>query len=128
KSAGLPCTTAGSTPPRFGHEGFAVQCPLALLGVALYPVSVRRPAGSFPASFRRSLAVAPLRFPWVPVTKFPEDFHLPVSAHAGRTSVNGRRDERVVRSACQNAPRRLLHRPRHGDDREVRALRLGQHG
>jgi hypothetical protein len=30
-----------------------------------------------------------LRFPWVPVTKSPEDFHLQVSAHAGRTSGKG---------------------------------------
>jgi hypothetical protein len=26
-----------------------------------------------------------LRFPWVVVTNSPEDSHLPVSAHAGRT-------------------------------------------
>ena len=85
KNTGLPCTTAGFTPPPFGHKGFAVCCPLALVGVAWYPVSVRRPAGSFPASFSLGLATVALRFPWVPVTKFPEDSHLRVSAHAGRT-------------------------------------------
>src|SRR5207249_4243085 len=37
--------------PSFGHESFAVTGPLALLGTASYPVSVRRPVGSFPASF-----------------------------------------------------------------------------
>src|SRR5437867_11943184 len=35
----------------FGHESFAVIGPLALVGVAFYPVSVRRSAGSFPAAF-----------------------------------------------------------------------------
>ena len=46
----------------------------------------------FPASFSVDLAVAALRFPWVPVTKFPEDFHLQVSAHAGRTNTTGGAD------------------------------------
>ena len=35
----------------FGHGSFAVIGPLALVGVASYPVSVRRPAASFHASF-----------------------------------------------------------------------------
>src|SRR5207249_565360 len=83
KNAGLPDTTAGFTRSPFGHESFAVTCPLALSDLASHPVSVRRPVGSFPASSRRSLTVAPLRFPWVPVTKFPEDSHLQGSAHAG---------------------------------------------
>src|SRR5439155_26280696 len=56
KNAGLPDTTAGFTVPSFGHESFAVMCPLALLGIASYPVSVRRPVGSFPASFGPGLA------------------------------------------------------------------------
>jgi hypothetical protein len=34
KNTALPCTTAGSAPPGFGHESFAVTCPLALVGVA----------------------------------------------------------------------------------------------
>ncbi len=34
KTAFRPCTTAGSTPPRLGHESFAVHGPLALLGAA----------------------------------------------------------------------------------------------
>jgi hypothetical protein len=45
-----------------GRESFAVGCPLALLGVASYPVSVRRRAGSLPASFSAPLAVGALRF------------------------------------------------------------------
>src|SRR5690606_24923357 len=42
KNDGLPRTTAGSTPLCFGRESFAVIGPLALLGSASYPVSVRR--------------------------------------------------------------------------------------
>jgi len=42
KNALLHCTTAGSTPPRLDHKGFAVSGPLALLGSAFYPVLVHR--------------------------------------------------------------------------------------
>ena len=51
------------------------------------PVPARRPAGSFPASFSVGLTTAALRFPWVPVTKSSEDFHLHVSAPAGRRAI-----------------------------------------
>jgi hypothetical protein len=46
------------------HESFAVTCPLALIGVASDPVSVRRPAASLHASFPRSvtLPAVALRF------------------------------------------------------------------
>src|SRR5213596_2879038 len=70
----------------------SVICPLALVGAASYPVSVRQPVGSFPAAFSAALASAALRFPWVPVTKSPEDSHLQVSAHAGHTNHRGRED------------------------------------
>jgi len=48
----------------FDHESFAVTCPLALIGVASNPVSVRRPAASLHASFPRSvtLPAVALRF------------------------------------------------------------------
>jgi len=36
---------------------------LASVGSASYPVLVHRPAGSFHASFGRSVALPPLRFP-----------------------------------------------------------------
>jgi len=42
KNALLHCTTAGFTPPCLDHKGFAVSCPLALLGSAFYPVLVHR--------------------------------------------------------------------------------------
>src|SRR3981081_3600889 len=80
------CTTAGSTSPCLGHEGFAVCCPLALLGSAFYPVPVRRPAASLPASFTPASRSDALRFASLAVTSSREDFHLQVDAHAGRTS------------------------------------------
>ncbi len=101
--AGLPCTTAGSTLPGLGHESFAVRCPLALGDPASYLVSVRRPGGSFPASFSTALRGVALRFPWVPVTRSPEDTHLlvapcrahqrerPADAPAGRPCVRAKR-------------------------------------
>jgi len=49
------------------------------------PVSVRQPANSLHASFSPDLTVDTLRFTWIPATRSPEDFHLQVSAHAGRT-------------------------------------------
>src|SRR5208337_2274777 len=50
KNALLHCTTAGSTPPNLGHKSFAVLCPLALFGIAFYPVLVHRPTASIHAS------------------------------------------------------------------------------
>jgi hypothetical protein len=69
----------------FGRESFAVPCPLALLGTALYPVLVHQLAVSLAASFSRPLTLAALRFAWVATTNSPEDFHLLVTIHAGHT-------------------------------------------
>jgi hypothetical protein len=85
KNIDLRCTTAGSTSPCLGHESFAVTCPLALLGSAFYPVPVRRPAASLPASFTPASRSDALRFTSLAVTSSREDFHLQVNAHAGRT-------------------------------------------
>jgi hypothetical protein len=85
KSIDLRCTTAGSTSPRFGHNGFAASCPLALLGAASYPVPVRRPAASLHASFTPASRSDALRFTSLAVTSLREDFHLQVYTHAGRT-------------------------------------------
>ena len=70
----------------FGRESFAVIGPLALLGTASYPVSVRQLADSLAASFSSPLAVAALRFTWVATTNSPEDSHLQVIIHAGHTN------------------------------------------
>jgi len=85
KNINLHRTTAGYTSPSFDHESFAVFSPLALLGAASDPISVRRPAASLPASSRRFLTVPPLRLASVTVINFRKDFHLQVDAHAGRT-------------------------------------------
>ena len=57
----------------------------ALLGCAFYPVSVRRPAVSLPASSRPPVARTPLRFSSLAVVNSWEDLHLQDGAHAGRT-------------------------------------------
>ena len=69
----------------FGRESFAVSCPLALTGAASYPVPVRQPTGSLPASFSAPLTVGALRFAWVATTNSPEDSHLRAIEHAGHT-------------------------------------------
>ena len=60
--------------------------PLAPVRSASYPVPVRRLTGSFHASFSVRLTTNALRFPSVPATRFREDFHLQVIAHAGPTT------------------------------------------
>ena len=67
------------------HKSFAEPCPLALVGTALYPVLVHRPAASLHASFPRSVALPQLRFASLAVVSLREDFHLQECAHAGRT-------------------------------------------
>ena len=89
KNIGLRCAIAGSTSPRLGHNGFAIIGSLALFGSASYPVPVRRLATPFPASFTPSSRSDALRFPALAVTSSREDFHLQISAHAGRTNKKG---------------------------------------
>ena len=80
---------------------FAVCCPLALLGSASYPVSVRRPAASLPASFTPASRNDALQFASLAVTSSREDFHLQVDAHAGR---NRHRGAEVQASASPATP------------------------
>src|SRR5258707_814271 len=63
--------------------------PPALLGSASYPVPVRRPAASLPASFTPSSRSDALRFASLAVTSLRKDFHPQVDAHAGRTKQKG---------------------------------------
>jgi hypothetical protein len=88
-----------------GRESFAVTCPLALLGTASYPVSVRQPADSFPASFSTPVTLGALRFPWRATTNSPEDFHLQVIAHAGPTTQQ--RPPRGVAVVVSRGPGRI---------------------
>ena len=73
------------------HESFAACSPLALIGVASDPVSVRRPAASLHASFPQSVALLQLRFASIAMVGFREDLHLQGIRHAGRTD-RGRRE------------------------------------
>jgi hypothetical protein len=85
KTAILHGTTAGLTPFRPGHAGFAASCPLALLDDASYPVLVHPPAASRHAFSPRSVALPQLRFTSLAVTGSREDFLLQDRADAGRT-------------------------------------------
>jgi len=96
KSIGLRGAAAGSTPPCLGHESFAITCSLALRSDAFYPVPVRRPAASRPASFTLASRSNALRFASLAVTSSREDLHLQVDAHAGRTG-------RIASPAARNA-------------------------
>jgi hypothetical protein len=78
-----------------------VHCPLALLGSASYPVPVRQPAASLPASFTPSSRPDALRFASFAVTSLREDFRLQVDAHAGRTTVTEPRTLRGPFVVCR---------------------------
>ena len=86
KNALLHCTTAGFTPPTLGHKSFAARCPLALLGIAFYPVLVHRLTVLIHASFPRSVTLTQLRFTSFAVVNSREDLHIQDCAHAGRTT------------------------------------------
>jgi len=110
------------------HESFAVIGPLALPGVASYPVSVRRPAASLHASFTRSVALAQSRFASLVVVNSWENFHLQDCAHAGRTT--GRRNPhrlhlfyagRVARGSVQVFAMGDLSQSQIATPREARA-------
>jgi hypothetical protein len=86
KNAILPRTTAGFTLPPFDHKSFAICCPLALVGIALYPVLVHRLAVSIHASSPHSVTLMQLRFTSFAVVSLRWDFHPQDCAHAGRTT------------------------------------------
>jgi hypothetical protein len=73
-----------------GHRGFAALCPLAPLVGASYPIPVRQPTVSLPASFPRSVTLTQLRFASVGMTSSRRDLHPQDSAHAGRTKLIAR--------------------------------------
>ena len=68
------------------HKSFAVYGPLALIGIALYPVLVHRLAVSIHASSPHSVALMQLRFTSFAVVSSRQDFHPQDCAHAGRTT------------------------------------------
>jgi hypothetical protein len=80
KNIGLRCAIIGSTSRRLGHESFAVSGPLVLPGSAFYPIPVRRPGASLPASFTPASRNDALRFASLAVNAST----LPISAHGAR--------------------------------------------
>ena len=67
------------------HKSFAVLCPLALIGFALYPVLVHRLMVSIHASAPHSVTLMQLRFTSFAVVSLRRDFHPQDCANAGRT-------------------------------------------
>ena len=66
------------------HKSFAVLCPLALIGCALYPALVHRLMASIHASSPHSVALMQLRFTSFAVASLRRDFLPQDCAHAGR--------------------------------------------
>ena len=86
KPRGLPRTPAGFTARPLMDMDFATSCPLVRPTLPRYPISVRQVAISFHASFRRSLAVPPLRFTRAPPPSgCTGDFHPQTAGHARHT-------------------------------------------
>ena len=82
----LPRTAAGFTVPALDGYGLRDFLPARPAVAASYPVAVRRIAISLHASFRRSLAVPPLRFTRAsPPSSCTGDFHPQDAGHAQHT-------------------------------------------
>src|SRR4051812_10337898 len=86
KPRSLPRTPAGFTVLALDGYGLCDFLPARPTSPASYPVSVRRVAISLHASFRRSLAVPPLRFARAsPPSGCTGDFHPQAAGHAQHT-------------------------------------------
>ena len=86
KPRSLPRTPAGFTVLALDGYGLRDFLPARPTRAASYPVAVRQVAISFHASFRRSLAVPPLRFTRAsPPSGCTGDFHPQAAGHARHT-------------------------------------------
>src|ERR1700757_4083777 len=86
KPSFLPRTSAGFTVTTLDGYGLRDFLPARPAVAASYPVTVRRITGSLHASFRRSLAVPPLRFTRAsPPSGCTGDFHPQDAGHAQHT-------------------------------------------
>ena len=86
KPRSLPRTPAGFTVQALDGYGLRDFLPARPTSAASYPVAVRQVAISFHASFRRSLAVPPLRFTRAsPPSGCTGDFHPQTAGHAQHT-------------------------------------------
>ena len=87
KSDRLPRTPAGSTALAFDGSGLCDSLPARPTKVASYPIPVRQVAVLLHTSFRRHLAVTPLRFANPsPPSGGIGDFHPQAIEHAGHTT------------------------------------------
>ena len=83
---------------------FAVDCPLVRPRLPRYPVAVRRVASSLRTSFRRFLAVPPLRFTRAsPPSGCTGDFHPQAAGHAQHTALRLRRTAARLRDVDGDA-------------------------
>jgi hypothetical protein len=83
----LPRSPAGSTALALDGCGLRDSLPARPTRNASYPVSVRQVAGLLHASFKRHLAMTPLRFTGPsPPSGWTGDFHPQAIEHAGHTT------------------------------------------
>ena len=98
KSDSLHRTPAGFTTLAIDGDGLRECLPARPTSAASYPISVRRLATLLHASFRRSLAVPPLRFASAsPPSGYTGDFHPQAVGHVRHT---GWRVSRPRFAAC----------------------------
>jgi hypothetical protein len=97
KPHSLPRTPAGFTVQALDGYGLRDFLPARPTRAASYPVAVRQVAISFHASFRRSLAVPPLRFTRAsPPSGCTGDFHPQTAGHAQHTGNGGAGEPRLA--------------------------------
>ena len=142
KPRSLPRTPAGFTVQALDGYGLRDFLPARPTRAASYPVAVRQVAISFHASFRRSLAVPPLRFTRAsPPSGCTGDFHPQTAGHAqhtGRCAPLARWPAAILDRGCARAlgrsgwgeetalvTRTKKHRKRCGDDGAGFELTIG---
>ena len=116
KLSGLPRALAGFTSLDLDGYGLRDFLPARPSNAASYPVSVPRAAISLHASFRRSLAVPPLRFTRAsPPSGCTGDFHPQTTGHAQHTGWPLQGPPRFARLVLERATAHRQAR-RHGGE------------
>jgi len=105
KPRSFPRSPAGFTAMALDGYGLCDFLPARPTISASYPVAVRRVAISLHASFRRSLAVPPLRFTRAsPPSGCTGDFHPQAAGHAQHTEPLTRRPAALLDLPCARLP------------------------
>jgi hypothetical protein len=113
KSDSLPRTPARFTAVVLDGYGLRSALLARPITTASYLVSVRRDAISFHASFRRSLAIPPLRFARAsPPSGCTGDFHPQAAGHARHTALHLRRTASRLRGLTATPRSSVGHRCR----------------